>query len=140
MKHAGKGLLGRFIGNAAVFFSAFFLLFPSNPSVICMAPGSHVAIEDLNALCCAHSKINIQDGCSPSDALNTAKDCQNCTDIIISINERGPISESNRATAGFLSDAGFEVRPPEIVPARLFRRNSLAIFNASVFSSVPLRC
>ena len=142
MKHDAKGLAARIIGDAVILLSAFSLLFPISASVLCIAPGSHVAIEELNAGCCASSAVSTRKDHHPGNGLNAANDCRNCTDILISLNEPGPIPESYGAAAGPLTNDCFEDSLLLITASHLFRQSALNAVDTSppASSSVPLRC
>ncbi len=88
------------VGNFPAIFAAIVLLFPSSASVLCIAPGGHVAIEDLNCLCCESSNIYNSTGRDQNDQLTPAKACQNCTDFFMSPNRWGGLLRSSFYPAG----------------------------------------
>ncbi len=139
--NAGK-IAVQSIGDVAILFCAFSLLFPASASVLCIAPG-HVAIEELNAACCSLSKIPARTDYHRGNGFNVADSCRNCTDLLISINERGGISKSHQdsGTGSLICD-----RCGDSIPANassgLLHRNALDVPEASPPSSpvLPLRC
>jgi hypothetical protein len=139
----GIGKLGRPLSSKVLLcLAAVIPMFPSSASVLCIAPGGHIAIEDANALCCASSANFSRDERRPGSGLNMAGDCRNCTDYFLSLNERGEISKSYDAAAGSLVDDFLENSLLVIASSRLFRRSALNDVDASppASSSAPLRC
>ena len=131
------------MGDALLAFTVILLLFPSSGSALCIAPGGHVAIEDINAACCAHSTVNIRGENQPGNGLAAAGDCQNCTDLFLLPNTREAVLESRDTVApNSPADASLSNHIP--VDASSSPRRSAAIRKIdapiAIPSSVPLRC
>jgi hypothetical protein len=89
MKKGLSGLAGRSGSTALGIFVVASLLFPSSPSVLCIAPGRHIAIEDINALCYVPSVISPRPGNPQDSRFDEPGSCNNCTDIFLDTNESG---------------------------------------------------
>jgi hypothetical protein len=76
------------------FVIAVFTIFPSSNTVLCVTPGGHVEIEAFGAGCCAPSTLTAQQRYSSDTVMETASDCYNCTDILISSYEYGVLPKS----------------------------------------------
>jgi hypothetical protein len=142
-----KGVLGKHLGQLGrpvlVLLVSASLMFPASNPVLCIAFGGHIAIENPNAECCASSEISTGMDCQSGNELDTASDCRNCTDILISANERGPIQKSyDFAAAAWFAEVSCRDRLGSIASSRLFLQ--IAFHNqdstASTASTVPLRC
>jgi len=143
MKRIPKDSLGRSRGDVMVAFAIILLLFPSSGSALCIAPGGHVAIEDVNAACCAPSTISIRGENQPGNGFAAAGDCQNCTDLFLLPNTREAVLESRDTVApNSPADASLSNHIP--VDASSSPRRSAAIRKidapVAIPSSVPLRC
>lgn len=142
MKDNVRIFAGQIIGDVAVLLCAISLLFPASASVLCIAPG-HVAIEDLNAECCSLSKAPDATIHHRGNGFNMAGNCRNCTDLLISLNERGATSKSDHnAGAGSFACERIGNRTPMCVSPGLFRRNTFDVPDASPPSPATpsLRC
>ena len=89
-----RDALARFSGRGIVTIIVLLLLLPKAPSVLCIAPGIHIAIESMNASCCAkpaisHQNINLQE-----NGFVAAGDCPNCTDFFIESDGRSAVLDS----------------------------------------------
>jgi hypothetical protein len=119
------------------------LLFPSSSSVLCIAPGNHIAIEDINALCCISPRTFLPSGSQPGRGLNGPIDCNNCTDIFLASNDDGVLSRSETLGAAGRFDAEcIKTCFSADVSASLRTSGILGITDAPipVCSSIPLRC
>jgi hypothetical protein len=122
--------------------AALSILAPSSGSVLCIAPGSHIAIEDINAECCASAHSPAMDA-HGRDQISATIGCVNCTDFALTPFEREAIQKPQfeiQGTAQTNEFAGSKV-PAEFSPS-LFRQGpdhntDLLIADSS---SVPLRC
>jgi hypothetical protein len=94
MKLNLKDLPDHFMGNAMISLAIFLLLFPSSASVLCIAPGSHIAVEDINAACCSSSANGFQAENQPKNGFAAAGNCPNCIDIFLAANPRAAIPVS----------------------------------------------
>src|SRR5512135_2405218 len=119
------------------------LLFPGSVSVLCIAPGGHVAVEDINAACCARSPLTFQGRSQQVDGLAAPGGCQNCTDVFLAQSTRGAIPQSHYTVApDSPADSYSKYHLPS--DALFSSRRSLSIagivtrFAAAM--SVPLRC
>jgi hypothetical protein len=143
MKRVFRKSGARFCGHAMIVLAGIALLFPGSASVLCIAPGGHVAVEDINAACCARSAIGIRAGNQPGNGVATAGGCQNCTDVFIAQSARGTITESrDTVTSNSLADACLQGNLP--ADTRHSSRRSAPVTGtgspAAAASSVPLRC
>jgi hypothetical protein len=143
MKRDLKELAGQFRGNGVAIVAVILLLFPCSASVLCIAPGGHVAIEDSNAACCASPGNSAPAGRHSDNEFNGAGDCHNCTDLFMTPNGRGAVLESYDNAAASLRAAEC---PGNHIPAETpsSPRGSATIKNLdapiAITSSVPLRC
>ncbi len=137
-----RGFSMQLLSKMIALIAALSLAPPVMPSVLCVAPGSHVAIEELDAGCCASSSTSTRGHGQTEDMLGTADDCEDCTDYLISALAEGRIPESAMAAGysitaecGSLQPPAIPVPPPssEIVPPNLGASNLLHF-------SIPLRC
>lgn len=134
---------GQSKSNMASLFIFVLLLFPGSISVLCVAPGGHVAIEDANTLCCASSANSAQGERCSSNGLEMAGDCRDCTDLFISANALGPIPESHAfAASGSIANDCLGDRLAIIATSQLFRQGAPVSVDTSPPSAsvVPLRC
>jgi hypothetical protein len=133
----------RYKGEILIIASIFLLLFSRSPSVLCIAPGSHMAIEDMNAPCCAPSDISAQSGRHPDAGFDGSDNCYNCQDFLLMSNGQGLFSQSNKLTAtNPLADESFETYLSEDISASLFRLITIANNDAPALTylPLPLRC
>jgi hypothetical protein len=86
-------------GNGTLLMATLLLMFPSSASMLCIAPGGHVAIEDINALCCAPFSASAPDESHGINSFGSPDKCSNCTDIFLTPNGRAPASKSYRSAA-----------------------------------------
>jgi hypothetical protein len=86
-------------GSGFVLIAALLLVFPGSASVLCVAPGGHVAIEDINALCCIPSNVSIPDGGHKDSGFGSPDRCGGCTDIFLTPNGRTQTSNSYGSAA-----------------------------------------
>ncbi len=93
MKQGFRGLTGKNASCALSLLIIALLLFPSSPSVLCIAPGNHVAIEDINAPCCLTSVMPAQPGNSQGGEYYKSDGCNNCTDLLLGANESGALPQ-----------------------------------------------
>jgi hypothetical protein len=131
------------MGNVGTVVAVILLLLPSSPTVLCVAPGSHIEIEDMNAACCASSGISAPAVPQPDNGFNAPGYCKNCTDYFMTPNGRGALSESyNHAAASPLAAECLENHLSADTSLSLWRSDALTNIDAPipVSSSVPLRC
>ena len=138
---------GRFAGltksSALWLFLTVLLLFPGSSSVLCVAPGNHIAIEDINALCCVSSAISLPSGAQPGSGFSEPDSCRNCTDLFMDWNGSGAPAQSGNLNIPSPFDAEcVESCLPADIPLLQSESNSLtsAPTPIPVCSSVPLRC
>jgi len=138
-----RQLAGRFGGNGLTIIAIIVLLFPSSASVLCIAPGGHVAIEDINAPCCAPSGVTAPTACQPGNEFNAPGNCHNCRDLFMTPSGRGALLAScdNVAANPFADEcAGDRL----LADSSLWPSQSGAINDIyappPVSYSVPLRC
>jgi hypothetical protein len=133
----------RFAIDAAVVLAAILLILPSSTSVLCIAPGQHIAIEDINALCCFSSGISLSSGTQPGSGFSEPGSCHNCTDLFLASNGRGVPAQSGNLIIASLFDAEcVEIYLPEDISLLLYGSSSIGSTTTPipVCSSVPLRC
>jgi hypothetical protein len=94
MKRSFKGLPDSLSFDVTVGIAIILLLLPVSTSVLCIGPGGHIEIEDINATCCASSDIDHESEQRPDNELTAVGDCINCTDLFLTSNERGALLES----------------------------------------------
>ena len=145
MHFYGNGSAGRMSHGTVVILAVISLVFPSSASVLCIAPGGHVAIEDLGAVCCVFSDISYRtEGCT-DDAFAATGNCRNCTDYTIALITRGAVLDScsDVAPKPLARGAGTNHIPPGASlssaayrPVKYDARRGPVCLTASV----PLRC
>jgi hypothetical protein len=138
-----RELADRFKGNFLITASLFLLLFPSSPSVLCIAPGSHVAIEDMTAPCCAPSGISAQSGRHPDAGFDGAENCNSCQDFLLMSNGQGLLLQSNKLiTTNPLADECLETLLSANISLLLCLPVAIASADvpALTYLPVPLRC
>jgi hypothetical protein len=143
MKGDVRELAGQFWGNVGVVVAVILLLFPSSASVLCIAPSGHLAIEDINAACCASSGISAPAGRQLDNGFNAPGDCQNCTDVFMTPDGRGAVSgSSHNAAANSLADECLGNHLSTSIAFSLCRLSAINNIDVPipVSSSVPLRC
>ena len=91
-----RNAMARFGGNGLAAVIVFLLILPKAPSVLCIAPGSHIAIERMNASCCSKPVISHQNVSSHENGLVAAGDCHNCTDYFIESDGKSAVPDSFR--------------------------------------------
>lgn len=138
------GELGKqFKRSIAAFVFVILLLFPCSTSLVCVAPGGHIAIESIGDTCCASFEISTQAEGQPDNGFTAADDCHNCTDFLIASHMLAAASESCRhASASPFAD--------ECPENHSSTDSSLSLFQSAgstnnerpipVSPSVPMRC
>ncbi len=144
MNRISGEIAGRDRRKEVVALAALLLLFPNSASVLCVSPGGHVAIEDLNATCCISSTLPAPAGHQSNDGMSPAGDCDNCTDFFMTPNGRGALLASSIYAAP-ISFSG--EHPGNLLSVDLYCRHcwlcgAVDDTDAStlVSASLPLRC
>ena len=142
MKKALGWLLRRTAGKTIAFAAAIAMMPPVSACVLCVAPGSHIAIEEFNSGCCQSSKLTAQSRCLPNGCLDPAEDCGNCTDFLLSTEEGGRIPESTGNTANAPAAECFGIFRLWIPSGSILPHGALYGLAAlrSTSASLPLRC
>ena len=143
MRKVFGGFAWQVTSNALAFFAMMVLLLPSSPSVLCIAPGSHIAVEDINALCCVSSAISPLSDIQPNSAFDKPGNCRNCTDIPLASNGNGVLSPSGSSAMANPLDAEFlDTTHTADLSASLNRSGQIGSPDAPVpiYPSIPLRC
>jgi len=143
MKRNPKDLPGQFGGDTKVVLAMVLLLFPSSAFALCIAPGGHIAVEDINAACCASFTINVRGENQPGNGFAAAGDCQNCTDLFLTPNGRGAVLESYDTVApNSPADACLRNHIPAGTSSSPSRAATIKKIDAPIATtpSVPLRC
>jgi hypothetical protein len=126
----------RFFGNLLALVAVYFLLLPASVSVLCIGPGGHVAVEDID--CGVSAGIPAHSAHFEYGQLHMGK-CGNCTDLLLPSYGREAVSKPRCALAGAVVSAecpGDSLSHPLILPQSGIR--DAALF-ARFFSSA-LRC
>jgi hypothetical protein len=144
MKCGLRGFAGRSWGAEGVLVVALFLLLsPSSTYMLCIAPGAHIAIEDINAKCCASARIPCPSAAHAHNELGLTGNCGNCIDVFITLYGRKAIPKS-LSYAASSSQAGefLENHPPVELSLSQFRRGATSFIDRldPFSSSLPLRC
>jgi len=143
MMHVLEKLHNGFRGTAVAFITIIFLFFPCSSYILCIAPGDHIEIEDINATCCPPSDISIPDGYHSNNRFNPSGNCQNCTDYFITANRREAVLKScdHTATNPFAEEC-LENQLSANIPLSPCRPSVFNNINTSILvsSSIPLRC
>ncbi len=118
------------------------LLFPSSPSVLCITPGGHAAVEEMGSACCTSSGGAFVIREAADDSLAGVA-CQNCTDVFITPNARGAVLSASPSIAP--RQMAQTVAAYAYQPDGLFFENAAGVnkeINALVCvpSSLPLLC
>lgn len=116
------------------------MMLPDPAARLCIAPGSHIAIEKMDSNCCGSPEISLTAEMDCRDRLETAGDCGRCTDLPILSFGPETIRTSRAATGipafenpGLLAAADF--------PTLLSARDGLVyVALDQVSCSVPLLC
>jgi len=141
MRDVGElsGQFGRTIGAVVAFTM---LLFPGSGSILCTAPGGHIAIEGLNAPCCAPSDVSAPAGSQPQNGVNATADCHNCTDVLVIPSGQGTVIESYlHAAASPCAVEYLDNRPSVDISISLCRASTHTNIDAPIppSSVLPLR-
>ena len=100
MKTHARQTARRNMSNMGAVITVILLLMPSSSSVLCIAPGGHMAIEDINALCCLSSVVSAPSSRHLDVTFGPAGDCRDCTDFYMTpdymtSNNRGVVAASS---------------------------------------------
>jgi len=127
--------------DIGIMILALLLLFPSSASVLCIEPGGHIAIEDVNAACCASSRVHSATRTQSGEELNPAGNCGHCTDLFITPYGRGAVLESCSFVAGhWPALASSSNYIPPMAPILVQRGTCRIPTQTCASSSAPLRC
>ena len=130
------------IGIIAAMVAAIATLSPGS-TVLCIAPGGHVAVEEINARCCASTEIRGAASHQQGYESSSAADCGNCMDFLVAPDGYGVISKVFHISAPDPSAAErFGDRVPEIVSGlspELRKSNNINSLTPACFSTL-LRC
>jgi len=142
MNDLGK-LRRQFGSNMATFVAFILLLFPSSSSILCIAPGGHIEIEDIRTACCPSADISIPVVYQPDNGFNESDTCQNCEDFFIAANGREAVLRScDHAVASPFADKCLENRFSADIVLSLCPSNVIKNIDTPipVSSSLPLLC
>jgi hypothetical protein len=143
MKGSFRRLLKTF-GTAAIILAALGMLFPRPTCVLCIAPGGHAAIEDIDSGCCASSVIPASAGSRQAREFDAAGKCRNCRDFLITPNGRGAVLKSafNAPATSLHAEGLIDRLPTDLVFFMSFGTGAMSPTAAPipVFSPPPLRC
>ena len=145
MKRSFSGFAGRFGGTEIVRVAVLFLLlFPGSASILCIAPGSHIAIESINAQCCESDSVLAPDATHAHNEIGLTGKCGNCTDLFMTPygREAIPKSQGDAANASQAGEFPGDRLPPEPSISG-FRQSDIGSSSdgiKSLSSFLPLRC
>lgn len=143
MKRPFKGLSGSLGFDVTVGLGIILLLLPVSTSVLCIGPGGHIEIEDINAACCASPGINHRSEQQPDNGLSAVGDCINCTDFFLAPNERGARLESYATVVpNPLTDACLSIPIPATLSSSIHRSRMINEIDLPITLTAfaPLRC
>ncbi len=130
-------------GDALRLFLTVLLFFPSFSSVLCIAPGDHIAIEDISALCCVSSAGALRSQTHTDAGFGRPGSCSNCTDVLLAADETGVLSQLNNHLAAGPPDGevpGMNLLPDRCATQCRSGKMDSADVPLRICSSVPLRC
>ena len=143
MKGGFRELIKRFNRYVMEFVFVILLLIPNSTSLLCVAAGGHIAIENIGANCCAAFDISPRAEGQPDNGFNAAGDCHNCIDFFIASYVQVVASKSySHAAASPFADECPEIhRSIDVFPS-LCQPVGITTHARpiSVPSSVPMRC
>jgi hypothetical protein len=142
MKRNSKDLPDQFRLDATVIFSILLLLFPVSASVLCIAP-DHIAVEDINAGCCASSGIHDRGEKQRDSGFAANEDCRNCTDLLLPTNKQAAVLESfAKIVPNLLSHAYLRNHFQADISSFPHRSGTLRTNTTpiSITASAPVRC
>ena len=87
MRRDARNVPGMLRRDAATVLAIVWLLFPGPVSVLCIAPGGHVAVESINSACCASSVTNLPGENQADNGFAPARGCHDCTDLLLAPHE-----------------------------------------------------
>jgi hypothetical protein len=141
MKRGAK-VARQFTANGAALLTAFILLFPNSAAMLCIAPGSHIAIEDINSECCAPDRLAVPVEKQSLNQMVVTSVCGTCTDLFIYSYGREAIPKPCVDAAGMQGVEPSGDQLPADPAILLVRQCFVCNFDTlnSAFSSTPLRC
>jgi hypothetical protein len=143
MKRSFKSLPDSLSLDVTVGLAIILLLLPVSASVLCIGPGGHIEIEDINATCCASSDIHNRSEQQPDNGLTAVGDCINCTDFFLTPNERGALLESYaNVVPDSLADACLRNHIPATISSSIHRSRMINEIDvpSTLTAFAPLRC
>jgi hypothetical protein len=142
MKRGSRGFAGQVIRAEVVLAAILSLVSSGSVSVLCIAPGSHIAIEDINAPCCSSDRVPSIDAQDARHEFELTDSCERCTDLLIAGFGREAIHPSRCDFARDLLAREFlKDRAPEISFSLSGQISTTAANElAPVSSCPPLRC
>jgi hypothetical protein len=143
MKRAISKFGQQFKRMMTAFVLVLLLQLPASTSLVCIAPGGHIAIESIGDTCCKSFESSIPIEAQSSRGLNMAGDCHNCTDFFITSHILMAASESHgHAKASLVAVARSQNSDSTNVSPALCRL--AGSFNNDkpvlISSAVPMRC
>ena len=133
------------VGCQMALISILFLLVPGSFSVLCIAPGSHIAIENINAACCRASHDRDFVTSHEQLELRMTGDCANCIDLFLTQSGPEAIRQPHSDNFRIISAEDNESSVCNLLTIYsdplLFRRDSDRDKRTNHISSfAPLRC
>lgn len=129
--------------RAICIIAAALMAMPISASVLCISPDGHVAIENLNAACCASPGITSHGEPLPVEAIRAHDECFNCTDLPFLSNAAGTLQRgySFSASGSFAEESSRNLGGAFAASWSLSQKEHLRFFiSPPVSSAVPLRC
>jgi hypothetical protein len=143
MKGVVQGLPRRLNRKVIALIASIVMASPISASMLCIAPGEHVAVENLSAHCCASLEIPGYEQHSQNEAIRAQDECLNCTDLPLLSNDPGTI----RRCYDFSASTVFaDEYCPDLFIAFTASQHLLQktypkfLISSCSSSSVPLRC
>jgi len=109
-------------------------------SVLCTAPGGHMAIEDIDAGCCSHGAASLPASGRQTISSDPAGDCDHCVDRPLCSSVQGEFSKAG-CRIPYLAETFVAPLPPDASDTSdLHSPGPWALFLQTADPSSPLRC
>jgi hypothetical protein len=119
------------------------LIFPPSSSVLCVAPGHHIAIEDADAPCCTSSGISHFAETRANSEFSEQSHCKHCMDFYLGSTVSGLLPQiNNPLTTNIFTVECVETGAAADASLSPLSSGKIGIASVSlpVSSSIPLRC
>jgi len=116
------------------------VLLPSPLAKLCIAPGSHRAIEELGSDCCASVRISAFAESHSQNRIEAGGTCGDCTDILIVVSRKETIPASQFALGAPAGEVVGNSLSPDITSSRSrYGTPGHTTWNAGCLP-IPMRC